>query len=149
MSVSQKPRRRRQIVARRVFRTVGRRPNRVVLTIYSPEPIPRSDWGCRISIRGLGGLLDRPRVIYGIDALQALELTMRFAHAVVEPHARRLVWLGEAGDLGLPVFMPTLPPPHSRRVTAAVEREWRRWVAAERRRARGTQRPSPGAAKKC
>jgi hypothetical protein len=100
------PRRRRQIVANRVFRTVGRNPKRVVLTIYRPEPIRGSDWGCRVSLRGLGGKLDKPRVIYGIDALQALELAMRVSAAVLEAHAHRLVWLGAVGDLGLPVFVP-------------------------------------------
>jgi hypothetical protein len=131
------------IAARRVFETVGRRRRRVVLTIQVPERVGSSEWTCRVRIQGLGGAWERPRAIHGIDALQALQLAVQVAQVALEQSASRLAWLGAPGDLGLPRFIPSLPPPYRARVNAAIDREQRRYAAAQRRR-RGQTAARPG-----
>jgi uncharacterized protein DUF6968 len=108
------------IAARRVFHTVGRRPRRVVLTIDVPRRMAGSDWACRVRIQGLGAFWARPHNVYGIDALQALQLTVQVAQAMLENCGQPLAWLGEAGDLGL---TPNITAP--RRVRSNAKRHRR------------------------
>ena len=94
-----------------------------MLIIGVPVPVPGSDWGCPLQIAGLNKHWRRPRYIFGIDGLQALHLAMQCADAMLESAKPRLAWLGKKGDLGLPKFVPELPPPHRERLEALVERE--------------------------
>jgi len=67
----------RRIAHRRyTWRPPVGRPRAVVLEIGTPVRCAR-DWGCRVRITGLPGKLDRP--IYGVDAVQALELALILA----------------------------------------------------------------------
>ena len=60
---------------------------------------------------------------------------MQCAGAVLESTKRRLEWLGQTEDLGMPKFLPWLPKPQQARLEAIVERELTRWVRrAERAR---------------
>jgi hypothetical protein len=63
-------------------------------------------------------------------SLQALHLAIHCAGAVIESAKLKLEWLGQAEDLGMPKFLPSLPKPHQDRLEAMVEREattfWRR-----------------------
>jgi Domain of unknown function (DUF6968) len=120
------PRTIRRIAARRVFQSANGKP--VVLTIGVPQPVPGSDWGCPLQITGLKTSWRRPRYVFGIDGLQALHLAMQCAGAVLESAKRKLEWLGQTEDLGMPKFLPWLPKPQQDRLEAIVERELTKWV---------------------
>jgi hypothetical protein len=83
-----------------------------------------------VQITGLNSIWRRPKYVFGIDGLQALHLAMKCASAVLESTKIRLEFLGQAGDLGLPKFLPELPKRELARLEAIVEREatkyWRR-----------------------
>ena len=124
------------MAARRVFQKPGKSKRPVVLTIGVPQPVAGSDWGCAVQITGLDRPLSRPRLVFGVDALQALHLAMQFATVAVETSGHELEWLGEAGDLGLPKFLPNyLPKPQQDRLERLVDRELARFYAATKRRA--------------
>jgi hypothetical protein len=120
------PRTIRRIAARRVFQSANGKP--VVVTIGVPQPVPGSDWGCPLQITGLKTSWRRPRYVFGIDGLQALHLAMQCSGAVLESAKRKLEWLGQTEDLGMPKFLPWLPKPQQDRLEAIVERELTKWV---------------------
>jgi hypothetical protein len=76
----------------------------VVLTIGKPRHDPRGEWYCAVLIEvdGQGGRRTRVR---GHDALQALQLALRFARTSLDALGRPLVWLedGAPGDVGIPL----------------------------------------------
>jgi hypothetical protein len=140
------PRTIRRIAARRVFQSAKGNP--VVLTLGVPEPVPGSDWGCAVQITGMKTSWRRPKYIFGVDGLQALHLAMKCAASVLESAEKELVWLGQKGDLGLPIFLPELPTRQKRQLESLVEREavkfWRSVeratkAAAAKPRTRGTR----------
>jgi hypothetical protein len=104
-----------------VFQSTNGKP--VVLTIGVPQPVPGSDWGCPLQITGLKTTWRRPKYVFGIDGLQALHLAMQCAGTVLESARRKLEWLGQPADLGMPKFLPWLPKPQQDRLEAMVERE--------------------------
>jgi uncharacterized protein DUF6968 len=137
------PRTTRRIAARRVFLSANGKP--VVLAIGVPQAVPGSDWGCAVQVTGLNSGWRRPRYVFGIDGLQALQLAMKCAAAVLESTRPQLAWLGEKGDLGMPKFLPELPKPQRDRLEAMVEREATRfWRGVERahkaKRSKGSNR---------
>lgn len=123
------PRTIRRIAARRAFKAPSGKP--VVVTLGVPQPVPGSDWGCPLQITGLNTTWRRPKYVFGIDGLQALHLAMQCAGEVLEAAKRKLEWLGQTEDLGMPKFLPWLPKPQQDRLEAMVERE----VAKSLRRA--------------
>ena len=124
-----------RVAARRVFQKAGKSKRPVVLTIGVPQMVG-SNWGCAVKITGLGPPLSRPRFVFGADALQALHLAMQFASVTLETSGHELEWLGEAGDLGLPKFLPNyLPRPQQDRLERIVDREMARFSATAKRRA--------------
>jgi hypothetical protein len=116
----------RRIAARRVYRVLSGKP--VVVTIGVPQPVPGSDWGCPLQITGLKTTWRRPKYVFGIDGLQALHLAIQGAGVVLESAGRKLEWLGQTEDLGMPKFLPWLPKPQQARLEAIVERELTKWV---------------------
>lgn len=141
------PRTIRRIAARRVFQS--RSGKAVVLTLGVPQPVPGSDWGCALQITGLSSSWRRPRYVFGIDGLQALQLAMKCAAAVLESTKPELVWLGEKGDLGMPKFLPELPKPHQDQLEAIVVREAAKfWRRAERAHKAKASKPSKGGRRK-
>jgi hypothetical protein len=66
--------------------------------------------------------------VIGIDGLQALQLAMQCAGAVLESTKLKLEWLGQNEDLGMPKFLPWLPKPQQDRLQAIVEREVTKWA---------------------
>jgi hypothetical protein len=114
------PRRIRRIAARRAFKTPSGKP--VGVTIGVPQPVPGSDWGCPLQITGLNTTWRRPKYVFGIDGLQALHLAMQCAGAVLESSERKLEWLGQTEDLGMPKFLPWLPKPQRDRLEAMIKR---------------------------
>jgi hypothetical protein len=115
------PPRIRRIAAQRVFKAPGGKP--VVVTLGVPHPVPGSDWGCPLQITGLNTIWRRPTYVFGIDGLQALHLAMQCAGAALGSAKRKLEWLGQTEDLGMPKFLPWLPKPLQDRLEAMVERE--------------------------
>jgi hypothetical protein len=76
----------------------------VMLLVARPEPDTAfgGDWRCGHVIIGLGAPVDR--YAYGVDALQALGLTLEMARVELEAAGRGespSTWLGSP-DLGLP-----------------------------------------------
>jgi hypothetical protein len=120
------PRTIRRIAARRVFKAPSGKP--VVVTLGVPQAVPGSDWGCALQITGLNTTWRRPRYVFGIDGLQALQLAMQCAGAVLESTKLKLEWLGQNEDLGMPKFLPWLPKPQQDRLQAIVEREVTKWA---------------------
>jgi hypothetical protein len=104
-----------------MFKAPSGRP--VVVTLGVPQPVPGSDWGCPLQITGLNTTWRRPKYVFGIDGLQALHLAMQCAGAVLQSAKRKLEWLGQTEDLGMPRFLPWLPKPQQDRLAAMVERE--------------------------
>ena len=106
----------------------------VVLTIGVPQPVPGSDWGCAVQITGLNSTWRRPKYVFGIDGLQALQLAMTCASAVLESAKLKLAFLGQTENLFLPKFLPELPPRERARLEAIVERETKKtWRRLERK----------------
>src|SRR5690606_21641870 len=100
------PPRIRRIAARRVSKAPTGKP--VVVTLGVPQAVPGADWGCPLQITGLNTTWRRPKYVFSIDGLQALHLAMQCAGAVLESAKRRLEWLGQTEDLGMPKFLPWL-----------------------------------------
>jgi hypothetical protein len=105
----------RRVAARRVFQSAN--GESVVLTVGVPQRVPGSDWGCAVQITGLNTSWRRPKYVFGIDGLQALDLAIKCAAAVLESAQVDLAWLGEKGDLGMPKFLPA-PAKSRQRKTA-------------------------------
>ena len=110
-----------------------------MLTIGVPQPVPGSDWGCALQITGLNSTWRRPKFVFGIDGLQALQLAMKCAGAVLESSTLELEFLGQTEDLGLPRFLPDLPKRERARLERIVDREatkyWRRLERAHKGKA--------------
>jgi hypothetical protein len=128
------PRTIRRVAARRVFQSANGKP--VVLTIGVPQPVPGSAWGCAVQITGLNSAWRRPKYVFGIDSLQALQLAMKCAGVVLESAKRELEFSGQTEELFLPKFLPALPKRELARLEAIVEREatkyWRRLERAHK-----------------
>jgi hypothetical protein len=120
------PRSIRRIAARRVFKAPSGKP--VVVTLAVPQAVPGSDWGCALQITGLNTTWRRPKYVFGIDGLHALQRAMQCAGAVLESTKLKLEWLGQNEDLGMPKFLPWLPKPQQDRLQAIVEREVTNWA---------------------
>jgi hypothetical protein len=115
------------VIAEREYRLVGkdRKRYKVYLRVGKPRPIPGSDYGCVYQIVWPSG--PRTRLLYGVDALQALDLALQVAHLDLVhtiPYAEgRLTWEGSY-DLMLPVnnvvrdLIKKDPPPRRRRPAA-------------------------------
>jgi hypothetical protein len=102
------------------------------MTLGVPQPVPGSDWGCALQITGLKTNWRRPKYVFGIDGLQALQLAMKCATAVLESTAPELAWW-EKDNVGMPRFLPDLPKPQQARLQAIVEREALKfWKSVER-----------------
>jgi hypothetical protein len=125
-----------RIAARRVFRWKGKP---VVLTIGVPRPVPGSDWGCALQITGLNTTWRRPKYVFGIDGLQALQLAMKGAAIALDSANLELEFLGQTEWLFIPRFLPDLPKREQARLEAMVEREairfWSKFERAHKARA--------------
>lgn len=124
----------RRVAARREY--VARNGKPVVLTIGVPVPVRGSDWGCAVQITGVRTPAQRPKYIFGVDALQALHLALQYADKLLQPVAERLAWLEQPGELGLPKFIPNVfwSKHESDRFVAHVHREFERRLRALARR---------------
>ena len=98
------------IIARRVFTVAETRRRHVVVAFGMPRAVPGWDWACPVSVKGLLGLRSTPRPVFGIDALQALELALQDARATLWRHAPRLSWLDDRRNLGLAGSIPSYLP---------------------------------------
>jgi hypothetical protein len=95
--------------------------------------MPTADWACPVRITGVSWLGRKPRLIYGIDAIQALELAMQSARAKLREVKPPVSFLGSPGDVGISRTISSyLPAAFEARVDKAIEREWRRLARVKR-----------------
>jgi len=77
-----------------------------------PRKVAGWDWACPIRITGIDWHPKQPRPIFGIDALQTIELAMQYARAVLMAAKPPLSWLDSSADVGLmrtvPGYLPAL-----------------------------------------
>jgi hypothetical protein len=68
----------------------------VFVRFGKPIPYPKGDWACPYQIVGIGD--EKVHSAFGIDAVQALQLAMFAAGAVLNMHRKRttLAFLGES-----------------------------------------------------
>lgn len=113
----------------------------VEIALEAPCRRSSGEWECAYHITGLGRTrAGRGR---GSDGLQALQSALLDVRRALEPFAARLTWLGEPGELGLPLPVPDyFGGAFRRRVEALVERE----VEAEGRRLKTRALEPEGAA---
>jgi hypothetical protein len=138
-----------RMMARRSYAWSDGRRSRVVLEIGAPRRVPGWDWACPVRITGLDGHPTQPEPVFGIDALQAFELTMQYARVTLAEARPSLSWFGVVGELGLPMSVPGyLPAAFHARLEAAVERELKRFIARRRASARVKARRVLSGAKK-
>jgi len=91
------------------------------------------DWLCPFRIVGLSN--DVVHRAYGVDSLQALQLAIDAARAMVRSCGRPLDWLGQS-DLGFGRTVPGfIGQRRVDRLNRAVDREVKLWGRAIRRRA--------------
>ena len=128
----------RTVIARRVYKRVSGRSS-VVIEIGTPQKIDGEwdCWACPVRIKGLGARSGAPRPVFAEDAVQSLELALQYVRATLLPIARRLVWLGQPGELFLPFAVPAyLPLTVQKRIERRIDQETKRMIAARRRRSR-------------
>ncbi len=95
-------------IAIRRFAVAGEVGREVVLTLGKPRPDPKpgGDWMCSVLIEGTAK--GRRRRIYGVDAIQALQLALEYARRELDASGLDLTWLDRhaPGDIGLPFSAP-------------------------------------------
>src|SRR5262249_47478676 len=95
-----------EVIATRQLNIMAEPDREVLVKIGRPEPSEHHDYCCRIQVTGIGD--ERIDGIYGVDAVQALELAMRFLGSELQrlntQHQGRLRW-GDApkGWFGFPI----------------------------------------------
>lgn len=80
--------------------------NKVELVLYRPqkEEGGNGDWCCKLEIRGVEPPLRD--TCWGVDSLQALVTGMTaLRYWIKKQRLTELVWLGQPGDLGLPLVV--------------------------------------------
>jgi len=112
-------------VARRVYhsRSKRRRDSKVTVEIGTPSPVPGSDWGCRVRIRGLSEPVNR--TVFGIDPVQALSIALIYSGMMVTSSeefrdGRLHLWGSPARN----VFEVALPLPMSSVQSALEQLTW-------------------------
>lgn len=128
-------------------------PGRTILvTIGAPQPHAEGDWACPLDIQGIPGR--RPPHVFGVDAIQALQMAIEAARFHLESSGIRFQWLDDEDSCrtGISRLIPhTFGASFERKIVKAIEREVERELgkreaaskAAERRdSAEATQHPS-------
>lgn len=141
-------------IAVRRFSVAGKPGREVVLTIGKPRPDPRSegrDWMCSVLIEGIPK--ERRRRICGIDAIQALQLALKYARLELDASGLDITWLDPhaPGDFGLPFSAPdSWGLPFQRRIEHYIEHQELEIMSAvtavlqERARRRASMAPDDG-----
>jgi hypothetical protein len=122
------PRRRvaNPIVVRR-YHVVDHPEHEVVVTIGKPRR-HGNDWRCSILIEGIHQA--RRKRVYGIDALQALQLSFEYIRKNLDRSGLVLTWDAgsEPGDVGIPRLIPSgWGLAFQRKLERYVDREARRY----------------------
>jgi len=88
-------------IAVRRYDVAGEPGRQIVLTIGKPRA-SRGDWACSVLIEGIPR--ERRRLIYGVDAVQAMQLAMVYARHELDASGLSLTFMeGEPGDVDLPL----------------------------------------------
>lgn len=111
---------------------------KVVVKIGKPRRVRRGEWICPYVVIGLDS--DEIRYVYGIDAVQALLMSLEGARATLEGAKKELRWVGgDSGDTGFPRAIPTFfGSEFSRKLDLTIEKEVRRFARAVGKRKRGS-----------
>jgi hypothetical protein len=112
------------IVAERIFESNGR-AKAVRVRIRKPrrDSKTRDHW-CTFDVSGLGEA--RGFKVWGVDALQALQLAIRAAGELLREEGGGLTWCGDS-DLGFPKVYPAfLSPTAQSRIERQIDRELER-----------------------
>lgn len=125
-------------VAVRRLKNHTREGRDVTLRISWPRRVRPSEWACSYHVTGLNASATVGRTVYGLDALQALVLTIDACRAALAEHEKDLAWAGgNRGDCGIPRYIPgMLGKPFARRLARLIDGEFKRRLAAEKRRHR-------------
>lgn len=78
----------------------------VVVGVGRPRPDDRGDWACAFTTDKASP--ECTRQAYGVDEFQALLLAIEGLHMALSRDHRRLTWLGEPGDTGVPRLSPLM-----------------------------------------
>ena len=123
-----------RVIASRTLGEVGVPKSKIVVSIGAPRSHPQHDWDCPFLIEGLG--VSNIQHAYGVDAMQALIISLQGIRASIEKSGRKLFWF----EAKTGTFFPMLVPAHfgrefEDRVGLAIEREIvREWRARIRSR---------------
>jgi Domain of unknown function (DUF6968) len=114
----------------------------VTVILGKPRQLKGGDWECPFQIIGLR--IKTTESGYGVDAVQALTMTLEGIRVILEESGQRLSWIGgEPGDPGFGRLIPTsLGPAFSKRLNRIVDREIVRYVRLLKRRHRKQPRKS-------
>ena len=84
---------------RLTFRNGSPKPKEVRVIVGKPkESDHKQDYYCQVQILGLGD--EKIRSVYGLDSMQALQLTIRFISAQLDRYRKDLRWLNDE-NIGL------------------------------------------------
>lgn len=111
------------VIVRRILFGEPRSRRRHEVRIGRPAPDPRGDWRCAYHIGGIG--MRTPRYGFGVDAMQALLLTLGIVRVRLEVAEIAWHWEGgEPGNHGFPRHVPTeFGLALSRRIDRLIDRE--------------------------
>jgi len=75
----------------------------VVVGIARPQQVNDGEWSCAFRVDASP---EGIRQAYGVDEFQALLVAIEGLHWALARSSRRLTWIGEPGDTGIPRFTP-------------------------------------------
>ncbi len=94
------------IIGEREIFVVGKPQKVITLTLGKPRIVKDDEWVCFYRIKGLGKAT--LKYVYSFDMLQALLLAIEGMRVDLESQDGQFLWAGgEAGDIGIPRFVPT------------------------------------------
>jgi hypothetical protein len=129
------------ILVRR-FHVVDEPEREIVLTIGKPRPYadPSGDWMCSVLIDGIPK--SKRRRIHGVDALQALQLSIEYARLTLDASGVVFTWLegGEPGYTGISRIVPGgWGVAFERKIEQYMDRESQRFARAAIAKGRGAK----------
>jgi hypothetical protein len=116
------------VVASRTLADAGAPDRKIKLAIGMPRRVSRREWRCPVRIDGLEARSIKDSAS-GIDAIQALLLSVECIRWHLEQSGRKFAWLGNSQLMGsgLPKYVPIgFGGEFERRVERAIQREAKR-----------------------
>lgn len=115
----------------------------VVIALARPVQLASGDWSCAFTTDQAAP--ECTKQAHGVDALQALLVAIEGLHMALAREGRRLTWLGEAGDTGVPRLSPlSFGLAFRQRVEQLIDQEIERHAEEGQQRYQRRQREEPG-----